>query len=762
MDLGFEGGFRVPASAVNPRWPVRRREGQWVQLPKNRFRTVFANDIRPDARRVWTNYFSRFGISPDIYYGQSIVDLVKLHRSGQRCVFPNPVDVVTGGFPCQDFSIAGKRKGFESDKSHTGQRRTGDAPSIESRGKLYMWMREVIALTQPRLFIAENVKGLTNLPDIQKIIEADFASVCNGGYLVVPARVLLAANYGVPQSRERVIFYGFRKSALRPEALAALSGPVIDPLYDPYPPPTHAPQGDPARRLLPFVTLRTALAGLEEPDRAREEDQRRYSRAKYMGRHCQGQTEVHLDGIGPTIRSEHHGNIEYRRLSAEHGGQHLEELAEGMAERRLTVRECARIQTFPDDYPFILQRQEEQPGVSASDAYKLIGNAVPPLLAYHIARRIQDNWECYFLPDTGTTRLEAPPMIVSHSSKPSLESFAALLKRMDALLNEDALRRPAYYAARNGSPLEDDVAAALTECARGTPFEGTVEKVSGQRFPDIVAAGCFGVEVKSTKNDHWTSTGSSILETTRVQDVEHIFMTFGKLGGNPIRFLTRPYEACLSDIAVTHMPRYRIDMRLGEGETIFDKMGVSYDRLRQMERPVEPVSRYYRSQLKEGESLWWAGGDPAEEAVSPTVRLWRRLSVAEKRRCTVYGCAHFPEVFAGDYGRYALWLTSQGVVDPHIRDQFSAGGQVDLRLSDGRLVKLPAVFGRVRDNMDLFLELMSRRPDAVPDQPPLLSREELCRCLGDWSRQVARLSKVDGAVALDALRILFRTRDLET
>ena len=81
-----------------------------------------------------------------------------------------------------------------------------------------------------------------------------------------------------------------------------------------------------------------------EPDDAEDINQKKYSKAKYMGKHCQGQQEVKLDGIGPTIRSEHHGNIEYRRLSKEHGGVHKEELAKGLSERRLTIRECARIQ----------------------------------------------------------------------------------------------------------------------------------------------------------------------------------------------------------------------------------------------------------------------------------------------------------------------------------------------------------------------------------------------------------------------------------
>lgn len=400
MDLGFEGGFDVLAASINhkinPHWRIRQEGGRWAHLPKTRFHTVFANDIRPDAQRVWTEYFAKYGIPKADYHNQSIVDLVKLQKSNQHKIFPAPVDVVTGGFPCQDFSIAGKRKGFNSDKSHTGKALEEDTPSVESRGQLYMWMREVISLTQPKIFIAENVKGLTNLGDVKQIIERDFASVCDGGYLVVPARVLLAANFGVPQSRERVIFYGFKKSALRPEALEALSEPEIPEEYDPYPLVTHCEGGVNNNQLLPYVTLRKAFEGLLEPTKAKDKDQAKCSQAKYMGRHCQGQTEVNLDGIGPTIRSEHHGNIEYRRLSAEHGGRYLNELSSGKPERRLTIRECARIQTFPDDYHFVLPADDEGVSVSASDAYKLIGNAVPPLLAYHIAKRIETNWDKYF------------------------------------------------------------------------------------------------------------------------------------------------------------------------------------------------------------------------------------------------------------------------------------------------------------------------------------------------------------------------------
>lgn len=336
MDIGFEGDFICLRKEVNekihPDW-IKKEDGEWIRVSPTIFDTVFANDIRPDAKAAWVSYFGKKKSNAnDIYHLDSVVDLVKCAKKGEK-VFPEDIDVVTGGFPCQDFSVAGKRKGFNSQKSHLGGKMEADEPSVESRGQLYMWMREVITLTSPKVFIAENVKGLTNLSDVKEVIERDFANAGNGGYLVVPAKVLYAPDYGVPQSRERVIFFGFRKSALKPDALKALKKEIIPDEYDPYPVKTHG------RGLKETVTCADAFVGLDEPEISLDEAQRKYSKAKYMGQHCQGQSEIKLSSVGPTIRSEHHGNIEFRRLSAEHGGNYQEELERGLQERRLTVRE---------------------------------------------------------------------------------------------------------------------------------------------------------------------------------------------------------------------------------------------------------------------------------------------------------------------------------------------------------------------------------------------------------------------------------------
>ena len=399
MDIGFEGGFNCLKVSINrqlhPDW-IETECGEWVTVKKTGFDTVFANDIRPDAKAAWVSYFEKTKKDANtIYHIESIVDLVKKAKKGEN-VFPKNIDIVTGGFPCQDFSIAGKRLGFNSQKSHDGKILEVGEPSIESRGQLYMWMREVITLTEPKLFIAENVKGLTNLEDVKEIIERDFSKAGGNGYIVVPAQVLHAADYGVPQSRERVIFFGFKKSALTPSAIKALKKKIIPNEYNPYPPKTHAYTAKDNTLMSP-VTCREAFIGLEEPSFSSDASQKIYSKAKFMGKHCQGQAEIKIDSIAPTIRSEHHGNIEFRRLSKEHGGVIFDELEQGLEERRLTVRECARIQTFPNDYQFILKRTDKNVSVSSSDAYKIIGNAVPCVLAYNIAKHLAEKWEKFFL-----------------------------------------------------------------------------------------------------------------------------------------------------------------------------------------------------------------------------------------------------------------------------------------------------------------------------------------------------------------------------
>ena len=406
MDLGFEGDFKVLKSSVSEAFLESGQavlEGSQARLKSHSFETVFANDILEVAEKAWRPFFEGRGSSKDVFRRESVVDLVKKAEAGEFA-FPEGIDVVTGGFPCQDFSHAGKRKGFSSHRDHNGKINEDDElPNEETRGQLYMWMRKVIELVDPKVFIAENVKGLVTLGDAKAIIEKDFSSV-GEGYVVLPAQVLNAKDYGVPQNRERVIFIGLNKKYLKTQFHEGLPQD-----FCPYPIPTHgsverdledlfssSPKGQESLSLLPYVNLEGTFQGLNEPeDENSDLAQQCYSKAKYYGKGRQGNIEVKLKSVAPTIRSEHHGNIEFRRLSPENGGKNLAEFKRGLKERRLTVRECARVQTFPDNYEFVRNRTQAYP-LSASAAYKVIGNAVPPLLAYHIAYRLEEMWPVYF------------------------------------------------------------------------------------------------------------------------------------------------------------------------------------------------------------------------------------------------------------------------------------------------------------------------------------------------------------------------------
>jgi DNA (cytosine-5)-methyltransferase 1 len=403
MDLGFEGNFtafkKCINTSINSEWIEKEISTDKFLLKKNSYEIVFANDINKYAKSAWLNYFSKYGYSESVYRCESIVDIIGKFEIN-KIKFPENIDILTGGFPCQDFSHSGKRLGFLSNKNHKGE--LENCIKDENRGNLYLWMKKTIEIVKPKIFIAENVKGLTTLKNTKDIIVKDFSQANNNNYLIIEPKILSSVNYGVPQSRERIIFIGFSKSILKMKALEALSSQIIPDEYNPYPPITHIDKSvvplfsniNKISALDSYVATGDVLSGLKEPCESDDISQKAYSKAKYLSNDSQGQIEIDLNSISPTIRSEHHGNIEFRRLSTVHGGKNTHELSKGLQERRLTVRECARIQTFPDDYQFIFN--SDLGNLSSSEAYKLIGNAVPPLLSYNIAKRLEKNWDLYF------------------------------------------------------------------------------------------------------------------------------------------------------------------------------------------------------------------------------------------------------------------------------------------------------------------------------------------------------------------------------
>ena len=188
-------------------------------------------------------------------------------------------------------------------------------------------------------------------------------------------------------------------------------------------------------------------------------------------------------------------------------------------------------------------------------------------------------------------------------------------------------------------------------------------------------------------------------------------------------------------------------------------MGVPYDTLRKMDNPIAPVAKYYRSKLKAGERLWWTG-DSSDETVSATIRLWKHLPMEEKRFYTIYGCVNYPEIFGGNYDRYALWLTSQGIVDPHIRDQFSAGGQEEMTLLNGEKVKFPAVYRRIKTYSELFIRRMRQDDPTELNGRAVLQPIEFNKRLLAWAEAVSRASTMDYNISMDALEnYLFKMGD---
>jgi len=298
-------------------------------------------------------------------------------------------------------------------------------------------------------------------------------------------------------------------------------------------------------------------------------------------------------------------------------------------------------------------------------------------------------------------------MIVSINSEPHKNEFNALLNSTIEELNAHAKKSPKKIEQLQGNKLEPYVGDVMTELAVGTAFENSIKVIGGQKFPDIVANKFYGIEVKTTTQNHWKTTGNSVLESTRIDDVKRIFMLFGKLG-KPIEFKCRAYEECLSEIVVTHSPRYLIDMNLEEGKTIFDKINTPYDTLRQKKNPIKQITDYYKSKLKPGQDLWWI--QDSEKASNLVINVWTNLSQKEKQETKNRAMVYFPEVFSnrGDkFSRLAIWLvTREAVVCPNVRDLFTAGGKGDCLINNKVYKNIPRVFIKLFENIDSILEIL--------------------------------------------------------
>lgn len=215
----------------------------------------------------------------------------------------------------------------------------------DERNALYKQLIRVIKAKKPKFFLAENVKGLTNLAKgtVFQMILSDFSSL---GYKV-SHQVLNAADFGVPQTRQRVIIVGVRND--------------IDFEYI-FPEPTHDKDGE--KGLLKWVSVGEAMSVIPDPDLPNNLPNHDYSKYKLQFNGYLGHRALDPEKPAPTVtaRGDNKGGVVI--------------LPHPNAQRRMSCRELAAIQSFPLDYTFSGNR---------SSVYRQIGNAVPPLLGYVVA-----------------------------------------------------------------------------------------------------------------------------------------------------------------------------------------------------------------------------------------------------------------------------------------------------------------------------------------------------------------------------------------
>lgn len=278
-------------------------------------------------------------------------------RKIQEKNFPDDVDGIIGGPPCQSWSEAGSLKGIE-----------------DARGKLFYDYIRILRKVKPKFFLAENVPGMLanrHSEAVQNIIKMFEESGYN-----VTLNLVNAADYSVPQDRKRVFYIGFRKNL---EIDFKFPEPV-----------TPMPEDKLTLQDVIADLQSTAIPALEKnyhnPDAINNNEYFTgaystifMSRNRVRGWNEQGFTvqasgrQCQLHPQAPTMIK-----LEKNRFVFVPGKEKLY--------RRMTVREIARIQGFPDDFEFIYDKVDT--------GYKMIGNAVPVELARVIAAQIRETLQC--------------------------------------------------------------------------------------------------------------------------------------------------------------------------------------------------------------------------------------------------------------------------------------------------------------------------------------------------------------------------------
>jgi DNA (cytosine-5)-methyltransferase 1 len=325
-------------------------------LEKVGHETVFANDIMKIACESYANYFKKYRKTKVIsvseynklFEEQNLPELPVVNGDIAGIEkFPEG-EIVTGGFPCQGFSMIGTR--LETDP----------------RNQLYLQFSRVVSIVNPKYFIAENVKGLLQLYQgrVYQAIKEEFRKTGKHGY-IVKSKLLNAKNYGVAQDRERVIIVGVRRD--------------LDENYS-YPEPTHGNEnilGQSYNGQKPIRTMRVEIGRFKEP-RKDEIYSARFS-PLYLSRNRRRK----WDEVSFTIQANAM-HVPLHPSSCEMVKEEKDKFVfkpKNGKHRRLTPKECLAIQSFPRNYIKKIKGSIQQ-------QYKQIGNAVPPKLSEAVAKKI--------------------------------------------------------------------------------------------------------------------------------------------------------------------------------------------------------------------------------------------------------------------------------------------------------------------------------------------------------------------------------------
>lgn len=251
-------------------------------------------------------------------------------------------DIITGGFPCQGFSVANLYRKIE-----------------DERNQLYIEMSRVISESLPSYFLAENVPGILSLGggEVVKVIDKEFSNIGRNkghpGY-DIKRTLILSSNYGVPQNRKRVYWLGVSKK---------LNKEKRDNILMSFPPnETNTEKPDINSRLDKWKTLKDAIGDLPKNFNNKIPNHHGTKHKVKINGYI-GNRVLDWDKPGPTIVGRGGGT----------GGPVIP--VHPNKKRRFSVRETARIQTFPDEFIF---------EGSVSSQYRQIGNAIPAKLGYHL------------------------------------------------------------------------------------------------------------------------------------------------------------------------------------------------------------------------------------------------------------------------------------------------------------------------------------------------------------------------------------------